>query len=112
MERWLKELGVELPPTAPGQERSVRELATLADHEMMTLDGVDGFYWGHVTLDGREAKLARELSDRDYLPPAVSSKRKSFAGAIFQVLSGAGAGQWFRVRCCRAARLTCDVCLM
>lgn len=75
--------------------RQYRQLG--ADHEMMTLDGVDGFYWGHVTLDRREARLARELSDRDYLPPAVSSKRQSFAGAIFQVLSGAGAGQWARV---------------
>ena len=61
------------------------------------LDGVDGFYWGRVTLDGRMAKLARELSDRDYLQPKISSKRKTFAGAIFQVLSGAGAGQWARV---------------
>ena len=67
-----------------------------ADHEMMTLDGVDGFYWGHVSLSGRSVKLARALSDRDYLPPSVSNKRASFAGAIFQVLSGAGAGQWAR----------------
>ena len=45
-----------------------------ADHEMMTLDGVDGFYWGHVTLNGRAVKLARELSDRDYLPASVSGR--------------------------------------
>ena len=64
---------------------------------VMTLDGVDGFYWGHVTLSGRSVKLARELSDRDYLTPAISSRRKTFAGAIFQVLSGTGAGQWARV---------------
>ena len=75
--------------------RQYRQLG--ADHEMMTLDGVDGFYWGHVSLSGRSVKLARELSDRDYLTPAVTAKRKSFAGAIFQVLSGAGAGQWARV---------------
>ena len=68
-----------------------------ADHEMMTFDGVDGFYWGHVTLTSRTAQLARPLSDRDYLQPKISSSRKSFAGAIFQVLSGAGAGQWARV---------------
>lgn len=68
-----------------------------ADHEMMTLDGVDGFYWGRVTISGRSVKLARELSDRDYLQPAISNSRKTFAGAIFQVLSGAGAGQWARV---------------
>jgi hypothetical protein len=68
-----------------------------ADHEMMTFDGVDGFYFGSVSLSGRMVKLARELSDRDYLQPTISSKRKSFAGAIFQVLSGAGAGQWARV---------------
>ena len=68
-----------------------------ADHEMMTLDGVDGFYWGPVTINGRAVKLARKLSDRDYLPPAVSNSRKTFAGAIFQVLSGAGSGQWARV---------------
>jgi hypothetical protein len=68
-----------------------------ADHEMMTLDGVDGFYWGQVVISGRSVTLARQLSDRDYLNPAISSKRKTFAGAIFQVLSGAGAGQWARV---------------
>jgi hypothetical protein len=68
-----------------------------ADHEMMTLDGVDGFYWGQVAISGRSVKLARQLSDRDYLKPEISSKRKTFAGAKFQVLSGAGAGQWARV---------------
>ena len=57
-----------------------------ADHEMMTLDGVDGFYWGHVTLNGRAVKLARELSDRDYLPASVSGGLMIFLFKLFLFL--------------------------
>ena len=64
-----------------------------ADHEMMTLDGGGGMYWGPVALSGRTATLARETNPRDYSPKMLHD----FSGAWFGVLSGAGAGQFARV---------------
>ena len=75
-----------------------------ADHEMMTLDGGGGMYWGGVELSGAHAKLSRATDPRDYSPHML----KDFSGAWFGVLSGAGAGQSARVVANTETTMTLD----
>jgi hypothetical protein len=71
-----------------------------ADHELLTMDGGGGAYFGGVaatSADGRTLTLAKDPVFAGYYPTGYQPRLFNYTGGAVVVLAGVGAGQWRRV---------------
>lgn len=71
-----------------------------ADHELLTMDGGGGAYYGGIDStsgDGLTLTLSKDPIFAGYYPPGYQPRLLNYTGGCVCVLSGMGQGQWRRV---------------